>query len=116
MRLFCIAALVALTHTYTVPSSPQFSSARRSAAPQMPIGVPKVAYRVPGAASADWVGIYDRLYRERICFLGSEIDDEVCNQLIATMLFADSEDPEKPMYLYVNSPGGSVIALSLIHI
>ena len=76
----------------------------------MPIGVPKVAYRVPGAASADWVGIYDRLYRERICFLGSEIDDEVCNQLIATMLFADSEDPEKPMYLYVNSPGGSVSA------
>ena len=110
MRLFCLAALVALTHTYIVPSSPQFSSARRAAAPQMPIGVPKVAYRVPGAASADWVGIYDRLYRERICFLGSEIDDEVCNQLIATMLFADSEDPEKPMYLYVNSPGGSVIA------
>lgn len=43
----------------------------------MPIGVPKVAYRVPGAPSADWVDIYNRLYRERIIFLGQEIDDEV---------------------------------------
>jgi hypothetical protein len=37
----------------------------------MPIGVPKVAYRVPGSGSADWVDIYNRLYRERIIFLGS---------------------------------------------
>jgi ATP-dependent Clp protease protease subunit len=44
----------------------------------MPIGVPKVAYRVPGAPQADWVDIYNRLYRERIIFLGQEIDDEVC--------------------------------------
>lgn len=43
----------------------------------MPIGVPKVAYRVPGAPQADWVDIYNRLYRERIIFLGQEIDDEV---------------------------------------
>ena len=113
MRLYLIAAVIAAVGSFTAPASPQLrtSSRSRSATPtMMPIGVPKVAYRVPGAASADWVGIYDRLYRERICFLGSEIDDEVCNQLIATMLFADSEDPEKPMYLYVNSPGGSVIA------
>ena len=47
----------------------------------MPIGVPKVAYRVPGATSADWVDIYNRLYRERIIFLGQEIDDEICNQI-----------------------------------
>ena len=54
--------------------------------------------------------IYNRLYRERIIFLGQEIDDEICNQIIAVMLFSDSEDSSKPLYLYINSPGGSVIA------
>ncbi|GAB0491814.1 hypothetical protein MMPV_003069 [Pyropia vietnamensis] len=76
----------------------------------MPIGVPKVAYRVPGAPSADWVDIYNRLYRERIIFLGQEIDDEIANQIIAVMLYLESEDNTKPIYLYINSPGGSVIA------
>ena len=75
-----------------------------------PIGVPKVAYRVPGAPSADWVDIYNRLYRERIIFLGQEIDDEIANQIIAVMLYLDSEDNSKPIYLYINSPGGSVIS------
>ena len=42
----------------------------RANAPVMPIGVPKVAYRVPGATQADWVEIYNRLYRDRILFLG----------------------------------------------
>ncbi|CAM9433920.1 unnamed protein product [Scytosiphon promiscuus] len=76
----------------------------------MPIGVPKVAYRVPGAPTADWVDIYNRLYRERIIFLGQEIDDELANQIIGVLLYLDSEDSTKPIYLYVNCPGGSVIA------
>jgi ATP-dependent Clp protease protease subunit len=76
----------------------------------MPIGVPKVAYRVPGSQQADWVDIYNRLYRERIIFLGSEIDDELANQVIGVMLYLDSEDSSKPIYLYINSPGGSVIS------
>lgn len=76
----------------------------------MPIGVPKVAYRVPGAQTADWVDIYNRLYRERIIFLGQEIDDELANQIIGVMLYLDSEDSTKPIYMYVNCPGGSVIA------
>merc|ERR1711937_630398 len=76
----------------------------------MPIGVPKVAYRVPGSQQADWVDIYNRLYRERIIFLGSEIDDELANQVIGVMLYLDSEDSSKPIYLYINSPGGSVTA------
>jgi len=83
---------------------------RASSPSMMPIGVPKVAYKVPGANTADWVEIYNRLYRERIIFLGQEIDDEICNQIIAVMLFSDAEEPEKPLYLYINSPGGSVIA------
>ena len=47
----------------------------------MPIGVPKVAYRIPGSQQADWVDIYNRLYRERIIFLAQEIDDEIANQV-----------------------------------
>lgn len=62
----------------------------RGGGAMMPIGVPKVAYRVPGSSSADWVDIYNRLYRERLIFLGQEIDDEICNQIIAVMLFGDS--------------------------
>lgn len=76
----------------------------------MPIGVPKVLFRVPGGQQADWVDIYNRLYRERIIFLGQEIDDEIANQIIAVMLYLESEDNSKPIYLYINSPGGSVIA------
>lgn len=82
----------------------------RSKVVMMPIGVPKVAYRVPGAQSADWIDIYNRLYRERIIFLGSEIDDELANQIIGVMLYLDSESNAKPIYLYINCPGGSVIA------
>jgi len=90
-----------------------FASKRRSKSndvKMMPIGVPKVAYRVPGSQSADWVDIYNRLYRERIIFLGSEIDDELANQIIGVMLYLDSEDNTKPIYMYINCPGGSVIS------
>jgi len=76
----------------------------------MPIGVPKVAYRVPGGMGAEWVDIYNRLYRERIIFLGSEIDDELANQIIGVLLYLDEEDSSKPIYLYINSPGGSVLS------
>jgi len=70
----------------------------------------QVAYRVPGSNSADWVDIYNRLYRERIIFLGQEIDDELANQIIGVLLYLDSEDNTKPIYMYINCPGGSVIS------
>ncbi len=76
----------------------------------MPIGVPRVPYQMPGQAYTDWINIYDRLYRERIIFLGRGIDDSIANQIIAIMLYLDSEDQTKPIYLYINSPGGSVTA------
>ena len=57
----------------------------------MPLGIPKVPYRMPGSQQADWVDIYNRMYRERIIFLGETIDDQIVNQIIAVMLFADSE-------------------------
>lgn len=74
----------------------------------MPIGVPKVPYRMPGEQYTQWVDIYNRLYRERIIFLGRDVDDEIANQIIAVMLYLDSEDPGKDIYLYINSPGGMV--------
>ena len=47
---------------------------------------------------------------ERILFLGSEVNDGIANSLVAQMLYLDSEDSSKPIYLYINSPGGSVTA------
>ncbi len=76
----------------------------------MPIGVPKVPYQLPGSAYTDWIDIYNRLYRERIIFLGKDVDDDIANQIIAVMLYLDSEDNNKDIYIYINSPGGSVTA------
>lgn len=76
----------------------------------MPIGVPKVPYRLPGQPYSDWIDLYNRLYRERIIFLGRGVNDGLANQIISVMLYLDSEDPGKPIYLYINSPGGSVTA------
>ncbi|MGP1385037.1 MAG: ATP-dependent Clp endopeptidase proteolytic subunit ClpP [Thainema sp.] len=54
--------------------------------------------------------IYSRLLRERIVFLGEQVTSDVANLIVAQMLFLEAEDPEKDIYLYVNSPGGSVLA------
>ena len=76
----------------------------------MPIGTPSVPYRLPGSQYERWVDIYTRLGVERILFLGGEVNDGVANALVAQMLYLDSEDSSKPIYLYINSPGGSVTA------
>ena len=76
----------------------------------MPIGTPSVPYRLPGSQYERWVDIYTRLGVERILFLGSEVNDAVANALVAQMLYLDSDDSSKPIYLYINSPGGSVTA------
>jgi ATP-dependent Clp protease protease subunit len=54
--------------------------------------------------------IYSRLLKDRIIFLGSAIDDNIANLIVAQMLFLESEDPKKDINLYINSPGGSVYA------
>ncbi len=54
--------------------------------------------------------IYSRLLRERIIFLGTEVNDQVADALVAQMLFLEAEDPEKDIQIYINSPGGSVTA------
>ncbi|CAK27498.1 ATP-dependent Clp protease/ protease subunit [Synechococcus sp. Minos11] len=76
----------------------------------MPIGTPSVPYRLPGSQYERWVDIYTRLGVERILFLGGEVNDGVANALVAQMLYLDSDDSSKPIYLYINSPGGSVTA------
>lgn len=54
--------------------------------------------------------IYSRLLKDRIIMLGSAIDDNVANAVVSQLLFLEAEDPEKDIYLYINSPGGSVTA------
>ena len=54
--------------------------------------------------------VYERLLRERIIFLGSQVDDVIANQLAAQMLLLSAEDPKRDIHLYINSPGGSVTA------
>lgn len=76
----------------------------------MPIGVPSVPYRLPGSTYERWIDIYTRLNQERIIFLGQEVTDSLANSIIAAMLYLDSDDPTKPIYIYINSPGGSVTA------
>ncbi|MDJ0731668.1 MAG: ATP-dependent Clp protease proteolytic subunit [Crocosphaera sp.] len=76
----------------------------------MPIGVPSVPYRLPGSQYERWIDIYTRLGQERIIFLGQEVTDSIANRIVALLLYLDSDDPNKPIYLYINSPGGSVTA------
>jgi ATP-dependent Clp protease protease subunit len=52
--------------------------------------------------------IYSRLLKDRIIFLGTGVDDNVANAIIAQMLFLESDEPDQDIYLYVNSPGGQV--------
>ena len=54
--------------------------------------------------------IYSRLLKDRIIFLGQQVDDQISNALVAQMLFLQSDDPNKDIHLYINSPGGSITA------
>lgn len=59
--------------------------------------------------------IWSRLLRDRIVFLGTPVDDTTANLVIAQLLFLEGEDPEKPIHLYINSPGGDMTAFFAIH-
>nr|YP_009864519.1 clpP-like protease [Smilax glycophylla]YP_010132792.1 ATP-dependent Clp protease proteolytic subunit [Smilax microphylla]QKE32514.1 clpP-like protease [Smilax glycophylla]QWC93257.1 ATP-dependent Clp protease proteolytic subunit [Smilax microphylla]UPO69417.1 clpP-like protease [Smilax moranensis] len=74
----------------------------------MPIGVPKVPFRNPGEEDAVWVDV-NRLHRERLLFLGQEVDSEISNQLVGLMVYLSIEDNTRDFYLFINSPGGWVI-------
>lgn len=70
--------------------------------------IPTVLEKTPQGERA--YDIYSRLLKDRIIFLGGPIDDQVANLIIAQLLFLANEDPKKDIYLYINSPGGSVTA------
>nr|YP_010609737.1 Clp protease proteolytic subunit [Paphiopedilum druryi]WAO27887.1 Clp protease proteolytic subunit [Paphiopedilum druryi] len=75
----------------------------------MPVGVPKVPFRSPGEEDASWVDLYNRLHRERLLFLGQEVDSEISNQLAGLMVYLSIEDATRDLYLFINSPGGWVV-------
>ena len=76
----------------------------------MPIGVPKVPFRLPEDDDASWVDLYNRLFQERLLFLGQEVNSEISNQLVGLMVYLSLEDKNKDLYLFINSPGGEVIS------
>nr|YP_009557414.1 clp protease proteolytic subunit [Kewa sp. GY-2019]QBC72110.1 clp protease proteolytic subunit [Kewa sp. GY-2019] len=75
----------------------------------MPVGVPKVAFRIPGDEDATWVDLYNRLYRNRCLFLTQEVEPEISNNIVGLMVFLSLEDSTLDLYLFINSPGGLVI-------
>lgn len=82
------------------------TSPSRSSQPRASMLVPMVVEKSQfGERGYD---IYSRLLKDRIVFLGGPIDDDVANLVIAQLLFLESEDPKKDIYLYINSPGGVV--------
>ena len=73
--------------------------------------MPLIPYVVEKSGREERVyDIYSRLLKDRIMFLGSQVNDEIANSLVAQMLFLQSEDPKADVHLYINSPGGSVSA------
>lgn len=78
----------------------------------MNLVIPTVIEQTGGGSRA--YDIYSRLLNDRIIFLGGPIDDHTANLIVAQILFLESQNKEKPMYLYVNSPGGSVTAAMAI--
>ncbi|MDQ3658555.1 MAG: ATP-dependent Clp protease proteolytic subunit, partial [Actinomycetota bacterium] len=70
--------------------------------------IPYVIEQSPRGERA--MDIYSRLLRDRIIFLGTPVDDQVANAIMAQLLLLDGEDPEQDINLYINSPGGSVSA------
>jgi ATP-dependent Clp protease protease subunit len=89
-------------------------AATRRRVTMMPIGVPRVPYRTPSENSWQWVDIWNCLYRERIIFVSSAINEELGNQLIGTMLFLDSVNV-KDVNLYINSLGGDIVPTLALH-
>ncbi|CAN6202670.1 unnamed protein product [Urochloa humidicola] len=82
--------------------------ATRARISTMSIGTPRVPYRTPGEGTWQWLDIWNALYRERIIFIGDNIDEEFSNQVLASMLYLDSVDNTKKILLYINGPGGDL--------
>lgn len=73
-------------------------------------GVPKVPYKAPGAQNHEFIDIFNRLYRERIIYVGQDLDDESANQIIAVLLYLENDDAKANVSMYFNCPGGTIPA------
>ncbi|CAN4127440.1 unnamed protein product [Withania somnifera] len=89
--------------------------ATRAQVSMMPIGTPQVLYRNPEEGTWQFVDMWNALYRERVMFIGEEITEEFSNQLLATMLYLDSIDSSKRLYMYINGPGGDITPTMAIY-
>jgi len=76
----------------------------------MGIELPGTSYSASLTEDVSRMDIYNRLLKDRIVFLGTDVNDEIANFLTAQMLHLESQDPDKDIWLYINSPGGSVTA------
>ena len=72
-------------------------------------GIMRVPYNLPGSRSWQWVSIYTRMSQERILFINQPLTDGVANSIVAALLYLDSDDNSKPIYLYINSVGDPVM-------
>jgi ATP-dependent Clp protease protease subunit len=73
-------------------------------------GILRVPYNLPGSQYWQWVNIYTRLSQERIVFLNQPLTDGVANSIVSALLYLESEDSTKPIYLYINSLGDPVLS------
>ena len=73
-------------------------------------GILRVPYNLPGSQYWQWVSVYTRMSQERILFINQPLTDGVANSIVAALLYLDSEDQNKPIYLYINSIGDPVMS------
>ncbi|KAL1522766.1 hypothetical protein AB1Y20_017738 [Prymnesium parvum] len=74
--------------------------------PFMAGGTPRVPWKAPGMDNPQWIDVFNRMYRERIMFMGQNIDDNFANTMISVMLYLESEDANSPVAMYFNVAGG----------
>lgn len=81
----------------------------------MPSSTPRVPFKYPGMETPQWIDIYNRMYRERIMFLNQPISDNLANNIIAVLLYLESEDATSPVSMYCNVMGGRTKAGLALH-
>jgi len=100
-----------MTHTHPTSDAASRRGSEGLVVPTLGVATPAPALRAPGGGDMGLdAQVYNRLLRERIIFLGSPVMDEMANAICAQLLLLAAEDPERDIWLYINSPGGSVSA------
>ena len=109
MLLSTFAASIGLPGAKLSRVTHSLAPANRAGCPVlMAGGTPMVPYKYPGSEIPQWVSVYNRMYRERILFLGSYIDDNFANQMIAVLLYLESESASDPVAMYCNVGGANM--------